>query len=98
MPYVKTKAYYDNTEMKEIRNNSGDLTGYDIAPIDGYVLHNSVLDTYDYDHETQEQGELISHGYSPSSCSVEPNYDFKENPYAIYAVKRDAIGDDGIIY
>lgn len=98
MPYIETKARYENTTMREIRNDAGGLTGYDIAPIDGYVLHNSVLDTYDYDHETQEQGELISHGYSPSSCSVEPNYDFKENPYAIYAVKRDVIGDDGVIY
>ena len=124
MPYIETKARYENTTMREIRNDSGDLTGYDIAPMDGYVLHNSVLDAYkydpkteeqgelisycyspsscsvepEYDPKTKEQGELISHGYSPSSCSVEPNYDFKENPYAIYAVKRDAIGDDGIIY
>ena len=98
MPYIKVKARYDNTVMKEIQNSAGDLNGYDIAPIDGYVLHNSVLDTYYYDEETQESKELTSKGYSKSSCSVEPEYDFDTNPYEIHAIKIDSIGDDGVIY
>lgn len=98
MPYVETEARYENTTMREIQNDKGILTGYDIAPIDGYVLHNTAFDDYEYDHETLERGELISKGYSPSSCSVEAEYDFDANPYEIYAVKRDDIGDEGVIY
>ena len=98
MPFVETEACYEKKTMREIRNDAGDLTGYDIAQIEGYVLHNSSFDGYEYDPETNEQGDLISTGYSPSSSSVEPGYDFDANPYEIYAVKRDAVGDDGVIY
>ena len=98
MPFVETETRYENTTMREIRNDAGDLTGYDIAPIEGYVLHNSSFDVHEYDPETNKQGELISMGYSSSSSSVEPEYNFDANPYGIYAVKRDAVGDDGIRY
>ena len=99
MPYIDTQARYENTTMREIRNTSGDLMGYDIAPIDEYVLHNTALDEYKYDPETNElTDELISHGFSPSSSSVEADYDFDLNPYEIYAVKREDVGNDGVIY
>lgn len=98
MPYIETGARYENTTMREIRNDAGNLNGYDIAPLEEYVLHNSSLDVYEFDPEAQEQGELISHGYSPSSCSVESDYDFDANPYEIYAIKRDAVSEDGVIY
>lgn len=98
MPYVETESRYENTTMLEIRNKDNVLMGYDIAPIEGYVLHNSALDQYEYDLETDEQKELISHGYSYGSCSVNPDYDFDENPEEIYAIKEDVVGEDGIIY
>lgn len=98
MPYVETESRYENTTMLEIRNKDNILMGYDIAPVEGYVLHNSALDQYEYDLETDEQKELISHGYSYGSCSVNPDYDFDENPEEIYAIKEDAVGEDGIIY
>lgn len=106
MPYVETETRYENTAMLEIRNKDNVLMGYDIAPVEGYVLHNSALDQYEYDLETDEQKdletdeqkELISHGYSYGSCSVNPDYDFDENPEEIYAIKEDAVGEDGIIY
>lgn len=106
MPYVKTESRYENTAMLEIRNKDNVLMGYDIAPVEGYVLHNSALDQYEYDLETDEQKdletdeqkELISHGYSYGSCSVNPDYDFDENPEEIYAIKEDAVGEDGVIY
>lgn len=106
MPYVETETRYENTAMLEIRNKDNVLMGYDIAPVEGYVLHNSALDQYEYDLETDEQKdletdeqkELISHGYSYGSCSVNSDYDFDENPEEIYAIKEDAVGEDGVIY
>ena len=98
MPYIETESRYENTTMLEIRNKDNVLMGYDIAPVEGYVLHNSALDQYEYDLETDEQKELISHGYSYGSCSVNPDYDFDENPEEIYAIKEDAVREDGVIY
>lgn len=48
--------------------------GYDIAPIEGYVLHNSNRDVYDTNLETGE--ETFTRGYSTSSSGVGLNYDF----------------------
>lgn len=109
MPFIETKARYENTTMREIQNKEGNLIGYDIAPIDGYVLHNIAFDEYEYDPEvevasieesenSETKGELISRGYSPSSCSVEADYDFEANPSEIYAKKRDDIEENEVIY
>lgn len=48
--------------------------GYDIKPIEGYVLHNSNRDVYDTNLETGE--ETFTRGYSTSSSGVGLNYDF----------------------
>lgn len=48
---------------------------YDIAPIEGYVLHNSNRDVYDRNMETGE--ETFTRGYSKSSSGVGLNYDFE---------------------
>ena len=55
MPYIDIEPRYENTTMREIRNDDNDLRGYDIAPIEGYVLHNKALDNYDYDEETGKE-------------------------------------------
>ena len=98
MPYIDIESKYENTTMKEIRDNDDVLMGYDISPIEGYVLHNTTFDTYEYNPETEELVKLINRGYSPSSCSVKQDYDFDINPDEIYAIKTDSIGEDGIIY
>lgn len=98
MPYINTESRYENTIMREIVNDNGDLRGYDIAPADGYVLHNKIMDYYEYDPETQEDGDLISRGYSSSSSSVPADYDFDTNPSEIYAIEQDNIGEDDVIY
>lgn len=98
MPYIEISSIYDNTLMKEIRNDENITTGYDISPIDGYVLHNKVLDEYEYDEDTGEPLKLISRGYSPSSSSVEPDYDFAENPSEIYAIKKEDVEENEKIY
>lgn len=78
---------YDNTTMRENRNS------YDISPAEGYLLHNIVFDKYESDSK-----QLISRGYSPSSCSVGKDYDFEANPKEIYAIKRDDVGENDVIY
>lgn len=98
MPFIETDARYENTTMREIQNKEGLLMGYDIAPIDGYVLHNVVFDMHERNSETEDIGELISRGYSPSSCSVEASYDFEANPSEIYAKKRDDIEENEVVY
>lgn len=97
MPFIETDAYYENTTMREIRDKEDVLIAYDIAPAEGYVLHNVVYDIYEYDSETDEQGELISRGYSSSSSSVESNYDFETNPSEIYAIKKEDLEEDDIM-
>lgn len=98
MPYINTESRYKNTVMREIVNNDGDLKGYDIAPVEGYVLHNKILDYYEYDPETKEDGDLIYRGYSSSSSSVPSDYDFNTNPSEIYAIEPDKIGENDVIY
>lgn len=98
MPFIETQALYENTTMREIRNGKNILIGYDIAPADGYVLHNTAYDVYEYDPEEGKQGKLISRGYSPSSSSVEAEYNFDRNPYDIYAKNRDDIDEGEVVY
>ena len=53
--------------------------GYNIAPIEGHVLHNS---TRDWEDENLETGEKTFHrGYSKSSSGVGLNYDFDNIKY-----------------
>ena len=53
--------------------------GYNITPIEGYVLHNS---TRDWEDENPETGEKTFHrGYSKSSSGVGLNYDFDNIKY-----------------
>lgn len=98
MPFIETEARYENTTMREIRDKNHNIIAYDIAPIYGYVLHNVTFDSYEYNPETKEQGESISFGYSPGSCSVEATYDFETNPYEIYAKKKEELEENEVIY
>lgn len=98
MPYIETEARYENTTMREIRNNANALTGYDISPVNDYVLHNITFDNYEYDEITHERTKLVNKGYSPSSCSVEADYDFDANPKEIYAIKINDVGENDIIH
>ena len=64
--------------------------GYNIAPIEGYVLHNS---TRDWEDENLETGEKTFHrGYSKSSSGVGLNYDFDNTTeidgYTAYGVNE----------
>ena len=62
---------------------------YEIAPNEGYVLHNNVRDWTHIDAETGE--ETFYRGYSRSGSSVPASYDFSENPNELYAVPADSV-------
>ena len=64
--------------------------GYNIAPIEGYVLHNS---TRDWEDENLDTGEKTFHrGYSKSSSGVGLDYDFENTTeidgYVAYGVNE----------
>ena len=64
--------------------------GYNIAPIEGYVLHNS---TRDWEDENLDTGEKTFYrGYSKSSSGVGLDYDFENTTeidgYTAYGVNE----------
>ena len=76
------KAYYDNEDENVLRY-------YDIAPVEGYILHDNTLDVPEIDEGSFEKTGNIILGYTPSSISVSARYDFETNPREIYAVLRN---------
>lgn len=95
MAFIETEALYENTTMRKIQTSDGILMGYDIAPVEGYVLHNAVYDSYDGEPGSSS----LSHkGYTSGSCGVTASYDFEANPSEIYAKKRDELGENETIF
>ena len=74
---------------------NGVLRGYDIAPDDGYVLHDKELDAPAIDEYGEPTGETAL-GYTTGSCSCGANYDFAANPREFYAVLRESVPADQI--
>jgi hypothetical protein len=67
-----------------------------IAPIEGYVLHDKNLDDYAIDEITgMPTGEILL-GYKEGEISVGHDYDFNENPRELYAVPRISVPEDRI--
>ena len=98
MPFIETQTRFENTKMLEIRNNANETVAYDIAPLDGYALHNVCLDVYELDPEKEEERKLVSRGYSISSCSIGVDYDFDVNPDEIYAKKINELDKNEFMY
>jgi hypothetical protein len=84
----------ENTIQTEILTIDGVLSGYDIKPIDGYVLHDNLLDMPWLDPETEE--ETINKGYTAGSIGVHSTYNFTENPRELYAVPRNSVDENYI--
>lgn len=98
MPFIETQSRFKNTKMMEIQNNANETVAYDIAPLDGYALHNVSLDVYELDPENEYKYKFISRGYSIGSCSVGVDYDFDANPDEIYAKKIDELDENDIMH
>ena len=95
--YVDVTPYYENTRQQAYYNNTtNELRFYEIAPVDGYVLHDQTLDTPEFDEELMEETGNILPGYTPGSITVPHNYNFEANPRQIYAVLRTTVPENQI--
>ena len=65
---------------------------YRITPNDGYLLHTKFYDRHVFDEETMEETAEIIKGYTDSYIVISSDYDFEENPYDIYAVRKEEAG------
>ena len=74
-----TKSCYDGDE----------LVAYRIIPDDGYVIHTKFYDTPVINEETLEETGEMTKGYTDSHIAVRSNYDFEENPFDIYTVRKE---------
>ena len=72
---VMEQPLIPNTTMTRKLNN-GALIAYDIAPNEGYVLHDKLLDEETVDLETFEPTGEVKLGYYPIARSIGANYDF----------------------
>ena len=80
----------ENTTM-QLNFRDGVPTCYHIIPDEGYMLHDKVRDTVEYDEETmQETGNIIL-GYAKEIATCSADYDFTANPREFYAVPVDKI-------
>lgn len=70
-----------NAEVKQ-RYKDGILHGYNIKPMDGYVMHDKFMDSEDID-----TGDLTL-GYRTAEASVWSDYDFVENSREFYCVRE----------
>ena len=82
----ETQTKIENTIMHERYNDDGVLVNYIIEAKAGYKIHDISYDEKVIDENFNETGE-IKIGYSTGIITVLANYDFKENPREIYAVK-----------
>ena len=78
-----------NTVVKKLMAD-GVHRQYCIYPVEGYVIHDTRLDSPTPD------GEDIILGYTGDMKSVGATYDFVANPFNIYAVPRDTVPEDQI--
>ena len=94
MAYIDVTPIIANTTMKKYVTDAGVERVYEIAPIDGYVLHDSRKDWTDIDQETNE--EVVFEGFASGSVSVPIRYDFEANPYNLYTKLASEVPADQI--
>lgn len=82
------KIFFENTRTKAIYNDSEDAIAFCIIPDEGYAIHNKFRDTAVIDEETGLETGEIRKGYTESYIIIQSDYNFEENPYDIYAVKK----------
>lgn len=77
-----------NTMMQKLLRD-GVHQVYNIAPVNGYVLHDNAGDW-----EDPEGNKHLA--YYVDECSCGANYDFEANPREFYAVPADSVPADQI--
>lgn len=83
----------ENTTMKKMFINGVHRT-YNIAPIDGYVLHDNAGNWQVQDEITGEWHEVEA--YYRGMCSCGASYDFATNPREFYAVPANTVPENQI--
>lgn len=84
----KNDTLIENTVIEARTNAKGEIFSYIISPCEGYKLHAKHLDEPVFDENGNETGE-IKKVYTKAFTTVQANYDFKENPFEIYAEKDE---------
>ena len=92
---VVNPTLIENTSMKILYLNNV-VKAYKITANNGYVLHDNVLDAYEYDEFTGEPIGQPVLGYSEGTKSCGINYDWDENSRAFYAVLRSSVPENQI--
>lgn len=87
---------YENTIQKAYYNDENVLRYYDIAPVEGYVIHDKEYDAPVFDESIMDYTDEVIPGYTGGSISVGYNYDFEANPREIYAVLRGTVPENQI--
>lgn len=82
------KIFFENTKTESLRNDEGVITAYRITPDEEYVIHTKFHNTPVYDENGIDTGE-VEIGYTSSHIVILDSYDFAENPYDIYAVRKE---------
>ena len=90
-----TPSIIENTTMRKVLMD-GVHRLYEITPIDGYVLHDSRMDSPEYDEETMTETGITLNGYRRSTASCPATYDFVTNPWGFYAVPESDVPADRI--
>lgn len=85
---------FDNTTMKKVYHD-GVHKLFEIAPVDGYVLHNNVYDSY-FDPELGEEVTEPILGFTRGISTCRYDYDFVVNPYEFYAVPENSVPENQI--
>lgn len=88
-----TTPVYENTTMQKVFIN-GVHKLYEIAPIEGYVLHNKELDMIREDEFGNQYTELW---YTSTVAQCRYDYDFVSNPDEFYAVPISEIDENCIL-
>jgi hypothetical protein len=85
----------ENTVMQR-RLLDGEPRTIQIAPIEGYVLHDNNLGDNGYDPILGMPTDEILLGYKEGEISVAHDYNFIENPRELYAVSRSSVDKERI--
>ena len=84
--YVEiTPSPIENATVRQSIYN-GELSAFYINANEGYVLHDSALDTPEFDETSFEETGNTVLGYSEGTRSCGINYDWEENPREFYAI------------
>lgn len=94
MARISVEPIIENTTMEKYVDGNGVERTYIIAPIEGYVLHDSRKDWTDIDQETNE--EVVFEGFATYGVSVPITYDFAANPYNLYTKLASEVPADQI--